>query len=155
MTPSSVSHFSGPDNDLSDKGQAFTHFIHQQLCQKRYRSTDTRQPGLYPLSPLEPQYVFEVNGRNTRIAVESRFRQADYRKKFTWADQEQVDVLNRFQQRTKIPVFVVIGLGGLPAKPSHLYVVPFDKICQYHTVDFSTLEAFECNTGGEGIVFDI
>lgn len=46
----------------------------------------------------------------------------------TWTDNESMTRYRLFEEEKNIPVFVAIGVGGVPSSPETLYIVPLDKI---------------------------
>ncbi len=140
--------------EVPDRGLAFEKFVHSRFNPAQYRLLDKRSAGLYPLTINDPQLVYQVQHHHRRFAVECRFRERDYRNKFTWAEQFQLDQYQRFQEKTLMPLFIVIGIGGLPSKPTNVYVIPFNQISSTTTLELSAFKGYERNNADKGFFFD-
>ncbi len=140
--------------DIPDRGLAFEKFVQSRFNPAQYRLLDKRSAGLYPLTINDPQLVYQVQHHHRRFAVECRFRERDYRNKFTWAEQFQLDQYQRFQEKTQMLLFIVIGIGGLPAKPTNVYVIPFNQIKDTTTLELSQFKYLERNNSDKGFFFD-
>ena len=140
--------------EITDRGLEFEKFVQSRFNPAQYRLLDKRSAGLYPLTNKDPQLVYQVQHHHRCFAVECRFRERDYRNKFTWAEQIQLEQYQRFQQRTQIPLFIVIGIGGLPSKPTNVYVIPFNQICNTTTLELSQFKDHERSNADRGFFFD-
>lgn len=140
--------------EIPDRGLAFEKFVQSRFNPAQYRLLDKRSAGLYPLTINDPQLVYQVQHHHRRFAVECRFRERDYRNKFTWAEQFQLDQYQRFQEKTQMPLFIVIGIGGLPSKPTNVYIIPFSQVCNTTTLELSAYKAYERNNADKGFFFD-
>jgi hypothetical protein len=83
---------------------------------------------------LEMELVF-TGARKYRFAVECKWRRefktGGYIK---WAEDAQICNYRIFQDRTRIPVFIVIGIGGTAKNPEKLFVTPLNNICECNIV---------------------
>lgn len=140
--------------DVPDRGLSFEKFVQSRFNPAQYRLLDKRSAGLYPLTINDPQLVYQVQHHHRRFAVECRFRERDYRNKFTWAEQFQLEQYQCFQEKTQMPLFIVIGIGGLPSKPTNVYVIPFNQICNTTTLELSAFKGYERNNADKGFFFD-
>ena len=109
---------------------------------------------MYPLTAHDPHLAFQVKQQKTNFAIECRFRQSDYRHKFTWAETYQLLYYQRFQQKTQMPLYLVIGIGGLPSKPTHLYIIPFNTISNTTTLELNQFRALERPRAESEFVWD-
>lgn len=140
--------------EVPDRGLAFEKFVQSRFNPAQYRLLDKRSAGLYPLTINDPQLVYQVQHHHRRFAIECRFRERDYRNKFTWAEQFQLDQYQRFQVKTQMPLFIVIGIGGLPSKPTNVYVIPFNQVCNTTTLELGAFKAYERSNADKGFFFD-
>ncbi len=140
--------------EVPDRGLAFEKFVQSRFNPAQYRLLDKRSAGLYPLTINDPQLVYQVQHHHRRFAAECRFRERDYRNKFTWAEQFQLEQYQRFQENTQMPLFIVIGIGGLPSKPTNVYVIPFNQISNTTTLELSAFKGYERNNADKGFFFD-
>ncbi len=81
------------------------------------------------------KFIFQTRyGRTSKFAVECKWRISFVNGLITWASEIQVRNYTDFQKNFRIPVFVAIGIGGLPSDPDRLFVTPLDIIKHHHTV---------------------
>lgn len=59
-----------------------------------------------------------------------------------WSYSEQIKRYKQFSQERKIPVFIVIGLGGEPDEPEYMFCIPLEE-AKYPELFTSILEKFE------------
>jgi hypothetical protein len=137
-----------------DRGLEFEKFVQSRFNPAQYRLLDKRSAGLYPLTNKDPQLVYQVQHHHRCFAVECRFRERDYRNKFTWAENFQLEHYERFQEKTRMPLFIVIGIGGLPSKPTNVYVIPFSHISNTTTLELSRFKEYERSNADTGFFFD-
>ena len=130
------------DRDLGrlsnqDKGRQFEEWIVKKFNPayfgiKEWRS-DKYVNGIYPESSVYPdlEIEFRLHDGRSILAVECKWRRDflhDGKTGVEWATPAQILNYQRFQQERRIPVFVVIGIGGEPNKPAELYIVPLDRL---------------------------
>jgi hypothetical protein len=83
---------------------------------------------------LEIELVF-TSGRKNRFAVECKWRRGFETSGYVkWAEDAQVCKYRIFQDQTRIPVFIAIGIGGKPNNPEKLFVTPLNNICESNIV---------------------
>ncbi|MEO5682779.1 MAG: hypothetical protein ABIQ88_09055 [Chitinophagaceae bacterium] len=120
--------------DYTDKGHEFEKFIVSRFNPAYFTllhwQNEKQSGNVCPLSNHDPHLVYQFNlqDKTHMFSIECKFREKDYRNKFTWAEPYQLRNYKRFQEQTKMPLFVVIGLGGLPSKPTNMYLIPFNDI---------------------------
>ena len=90
----------------------------------------------YKMDPEEnkkPDMRIQINGTFLTFWVECKWR-AEYEKKgryknINWCkDREQHERYIQFEKETNEPVYIAIGIGGLPDYPDHLYFIPLKEI---------------------------
>ena len=80
-----------------------------------------------PESNRHPDFVFEYQGK--RLAVECKWRERllhNIEQDLFSAD--KLSVYQQFSEERKIPVFIVLGVGGEPSNPELLYNIPLQEI---------------------------
>lgn len=95
-------------------------------------SSDKGVNGWTPISSMHPDLVFRdktsMCRHPRRFAVECKWREKNWRGGIEWARPEQIVRYQTFSERYKMPVFVVIGIGGSPLRPEEVYLVPLEKL---------------------------
>ncbi|MEK7478372.1 MAG: hypothetical protein AAB626_00420 [Patescibacteria group bacterium] len=92
-------------------------------------------------SNSNPDFVFIHRKTNKKIAVECKYKEKEY-EKVLWAFEEQIEHYQNFSEKEKIPVFVVIGIGGRPRNPKRMFLAPLSLI-KYPDVKMDYLQRFE------------
>ena len=88
-----------------------------------------------------PDFVFIHRRTNQKIAVECKYKEKEYERIF-WADENQIERYQDFSAKEKMPVLVIIGVGGRPKNPKRMFFAPLDKI-KYPDVKMDYLQKFE------------
>ena len=118
-------------NDELLKGREFEDYVLELLdVQNNDRLTlvdwrgDKSLPGVYPTNNSAPDFVFEYDGKP--FAVECKWRNhrpRDIEKDLLSAD--KTDCFWQFSHDHHMPVYLLLGIGGLPNDPDMLYAAPF------------------------------
>jgi len=117
-------------NDELLKGREFEDHVlellgvanNDKLTLKEWRG-DKSLPGIYPEGNSNPDLVLEYDGRP--FAIECKWRShmpQDISKELLPSD--RVALFAKYSQKNKLPVFLLLGIGGLPSDPDLLYLVP-------------------------------
>ena len=117
-------------NDELLKGREFEDHVlellgvadNDKLTLKEWRG-DKSLPGIYPEGNSNPDLVLEYDGRP--FAIECKWRSHmpnDISKELLPPD--RVALFAKYSQKNKLPVFLLLGIGGLPSDPDLLYLVP-------------------------------
>lgn len=87
---------------------------------------DKSLPGVYPENNSAPDFVFECRGR--RFAVECKWRNHIPRTidKELLSPERQRFFL-QYSEKHAMPVFLLLGIGGLPSEPAELFLVQVDS----------------------------
>ena len=112
------------------KGREFEDYVlelidvqnNAKLALKEWRS-DKSMPGIYPESNSGPDFVFEYDSKS--FAVECKWRShmpKDIEKELLPA--ERMEFFGRFSLDRHMPVYFLLGIGGLPNNPDCLYFSP-------------------------------
>ena len=120
-------------NDELLKGREFEDYVldlldipnNKKLTLKEWRG-DKSLPGVYPENNSAPDFVFEYDGRP--FAVECKWRNhipKDIEKELIPAD--RMGFFRQFSINRHMPVYMLLGIGGLPNDPDCLYFACLDK----------------------------
>ncbi|MBN8221375.1 MAG: hypothetical protein J0L53_10665 [Spirochaetes bacterium] len=99
-----------------------------------------------------PDLVIRYNPTGERFAVECKYRtnpsisQKNGGPVISWAKPYQIENYKAFSNRRRIPVFVVIGLGGKPDDPDIMYCLPLEE-ARFPDLFFSLLNNYEKEPG--------
>jgi hypothetical protein len=97
----------------------------------------------YIESSLYPDYLFRDKKSNQEFFVEAKYRENPYHHDMVeWCKDYQFKRYRRFSKETRIPVCIAIGLGGRPANPRQIFLVPLDRI-EYSSLYPKFLEEYE------------
>ena len=83
-----------------------------------------------------------TEGKETHIAIECKFRTGLENGFVSFAYDDQLKRYKQFEEQSKIPVIVVLGLGGTPEAPNNIYEIPLAALHQPY-VGEQLLEEFE------------
>ncbi len=97
-------------------------------------------------SDSNPDLIMKHRTTNKVIAFECKYRSAFKKlnrgEGVVWAQEYQIKNYKVYQEKTHTPVFVVIGVGGKPTNPQHLYLPPLYAL-KYSLAFKEYLEGFE------------
>ena len=109
--------------EFEDYTVAFFDLPHnEKLTLKEWRG-DKTLPGVYPESNTAPDLVFDYDGR--LFAIECKWRQnmpKDIEKELLPPDRRKY--FQKYTQNHSIPIYLLLGIGGLPSDPDGLYFAP-------------------------------
>ena len=134
------------------KGDAFESFIVKQFNKKYFTLQEWRGDkyvdGNYPVSNHFPdlEVSFELKDTKDHFAIECKWRKDYFKGAIDWAEDYQLNNYKEYAQKTKLPVFVVIGVGGEPANPKELFIIPLKEI-QFMSLYKKTLEPYRKEVG--------
>ena len=120
-------------NDELLKGREFEDYVlellditnNKKLNLKEWRG-DKSLPGVYPENNSAPDFVFEYDGKP--FAVECKWRNhipKDIEKELLPAD--RIAFFRQFSTDRRMPVYLMLGTGGLPNDPDCLYFACLGK----------------------------
>lgn len=107
-----------------------SHFSKKYFTLKEWRG-DKESDGVYATSNTYPdmEYTFTLHGQSFDFAVECKWRSRfNAQDRLDWSYKDQLERYRQFAQEKGFPVFVVLGVGGTPDHPAHVYVVPLASI---------------------------
>lgn len=77
----------------------------------------------------DPDFQFRHRRYGHVFWIECRYRGTAYNEKAFWCNHEQLDHYQKFQKQVHPEkVYVVIGLGGWPKSPDHIYCIPLNEV---------------------------
>lgn len=140
-------------NDEVLKGREFEDYVinlfdlpnNKKLTLKEWRG-DKSLPGIYPESNSAPDFVFEYAGKT--FAVECKWRShlsKDIEKELLPA--EKMALFQQFSTDRRMPVYLFLGIGGLPSDPDCLYFTCLDKDFSFVSLPNSVIPSKECLMG--------
>ena len=137
-------------NDELLKGREFEDYVlellniahNDRLTLKEWRG-DKSLPGVYPESNSAPDFVFEYAGKP--FAVECKWRShlsKDIEKELLPA--ERMASFQQFSTERQMPVYLLLGIGGLPNDPDSLYFTRLDKEFLIESLPNNIIPSKEC-----------
>lgn len=120
-------------NDEVLKGRQFEDYVvdffnlpnNEKLTLKEWRG-DKTLPGVYPESNSDPDLVFCHDGQP--FAIECKWRKRmpiDIEKELLSPDRQ--DHFRQYSKEHKTPVYLILGIGDIPADPDNLHFVPLSE----------------------------
>ena len=100
-----------------------------KLLLKEWRGDKTLGE-VFPKNNRYPDLLIEEVETNRRIAIECKWRK--YLNHTSMQDlfsPENLSIYHEFSQERDLPVFIVLGIGGIPCDPDIIYIIPLDKAC--------------------------
>jgi len=90
----------------------------------------------YHLTTSVPDLIYEYRSKSKKVgfAVKCVWRGCYVNGSIEWAKDRQIKSYYDYQFREGIDVFVIIGIGNIPADPTELYIVPLNHIPFHKTV---------------------
>ena len=137
-------------NDEVLKGREFEDYVlaildiahNDRLTLKEWRG-DKSLPGVYPESNSAPDFVFEYIGKS--FAVECKWRShlpKDIEKELLPA--ERMASFRQFSTDRHMPVYLLLGIGGLPNDPDKLYFTRLDNEFSIEKLPNNIIPSKEC-----------
>ena len=137
-------------NDEVLKGREFEDYVidifdlpnNKKLTLKEWRG-DKSLPGVYPESNSAPDFVFEYD--ENPFAVECKWRShlpKDIEKELL--PPVRMDSFQQFSTDRHMPVYLLLGIGGLPNDPDNLYFTRLDKEFSVETLVNSVIPSKDC-----------
>lgn len=130
------------------KGYLFERFVINLLPEDVYTiisATSRRDDlgGRIIESALDPDFRIRHEPSSHVIWLECKYRSYTYCNKVQWCKHHQLERYNKFQEVVKPEkVYIIVGLGGEPSNPKHLFCIPLDN-AKYPGLYPDILEPFE------------
>ena len=137
-----------PNTTNYEKGVAFERYVIGLFDPKYFalhewtRDLSGKTNGYVVESDSNPDLVLRYKPRDELFAVECKFRSSLYRGRLSWTTQKKLMGYNAYAKKSKAPVFVVIGLSGLPDAPDRMFCIPLLE-AKYPDLYPSVFEKFE------------
>ncbi len=94
---------------------------------EKTHSKETNQER-YVESSMNPDFVFRYIPTGEMFAVECKYRsRLNDEGLLNWSYPEQMKRYQEFSYKRKMPVFVVIGLGGMDDDPDEMFNIPLEE----------------------------
>ena len=115
------------------KGREFEDYVlelfdvphNDKLILKEWRG-DKTLPGVYPESNSGPDFVFEYDGHP--FAIECKWRNfMSYSIAEELLPPERMSAYQQFAKERSMPVFLILGIDGLPSAPEYLYFADLSR----------------------------
>ncbi len=130
------------------KGDAFENYMIQKIGKIPgaifvSKNSDYHQNGVSAAENRDPDLKFKIG--QELIAIECKYRSSfSASGKIEWAKEYQLNNYRSFEKEKNHSVFIAIGVGGSPALPKKLYIVPLFRLTKTFAVQ-SYIEEFEIN----------
>lgn len=132
--PAPVEVAAAPKQSPEEKGRAFENWVVSHLSKqhhvlKDWRSDKVAPNGTYAESNKYPdvQVALSLHGKEYPFAMECKWRNS-----FMGANvdisEAQLGRYRNFEREQKMPVFLVLGIGGQPNAPNELYCIPLRNL---------------------------
>lgn len=114
------------------KGDEFEHFVRKvlfsdgnyELLSKTHDYVTNKHD--FVSSSKEPDFKFKSRRTGEEFYVEAKYRHGFYKGMLDWCKPYQ---LKRYQEiDAKIPVYIVLGIGGEPGTPGSVCLIPMSHI---------------------------
>jgi hypothetical protein len=143
-TPTTVQHLQRPAApDHFEKGWHFEQYVIQLFNKDNFHVHEWRKSEklvdkvlLQDCANPDLEFIFSRK-QKYHFAVECKWRKEFVKGKINWATYKQIDTYRNFENRNRIPVFIVIGIGGEPSSPERLFVTPLCNI-ELHSEVYET-----------------
>lgn len=154
ITPISIPHVK--EMDAREKGHMFEKYIGGLFSKEHFAiigwsSDKIATNGLYDESNKEPDLKLTYKKSDAyRFAIECKWRQSftinqSGARGVNWASSFQIKNYEEYANKSRIPVWVAIGIGGTPDKPEHLFFTRLSNIAMYPFVFESYLKGYKRN----------
>ncbi len=131
-----------------EKGEKFEKFVLKKFDTKNFSIFKMTSPikgpdSHYNENNLDPDFILRYIPSREKFAIEAKFRSDRYNSEMIeWCKAYQMPRYKRFEDEEKIPVYIVIGLGGIPDKPGKMFVVPLNFV-KSHELPLEFLSRYE------------
>jgi hypothetical protein len=127
----------GPEesSDESNRNRfEFEQFVASRFQPQEFTHSHSRSgqfySGIYDPGNPDPDLVFnfQSGNENLKFAVECLWLNRVDQDQIGIGKDYQIANYFEFQENKKIPVFLIIGLGGRPGKPEGVYIIPLSDV---------------------------
>jgi len=79
-------------------------------------------------SSLNPDFILRYRPKNELFAVEAKYRsRLNPEKMLEWSNPQQLNRYRDFARKRGIPLFIVVGLGGIDDEPREMFCIPLES----------------------------
>jgi len=123
-------------SDEQDKGPAFEEFILNKFPKDTFNVVEWKHDkmlnGNFPDASKCPDLQLELKHPSEKypFAVECKWRNDFWKGIIEWARDAQISSYQEFQTSKEMPVFIALGVGGTPADPRDLFIIPLSHLYQ-------------------------
>ncbi len=119
------------DEDNTEKGDMFERFVVDLFSEQSFTivewTTDMmRKHDRYVEADTRPDLKLRHKQTGAEFYVECKYRSYIFENKVQWSSYGQMQRYREFADKMNLPVFVVIGLGGMPDYPERLFCIPLE-----------------------------
>ena len=147
------------ENDCLNKGYEFEKFVVSKFNPDFFTllewRSDKTSGGIHPVSNCYPDliYKFSLKGQSKYFAVECKFK-TNLCNDSLWVEQYKIENYLRFQDKYRMKVFIVFGIGGHPHHPNELCIVPLESLNNSNKLYKNELYHYRKNNPQEYFYFD-
>jgi hypothetical protein len=130
--PAPTNETATPDN--KEKGNLFEEYVVGKMPKPTFVLIDWRSDkssqGTYPESNRYPDIKMRFHDPKSgrwKFALECKYR-SELAEVVVWCRPDQLKFYQQYEKQSKIPVFVVIGLGGTPDCPEFVSIFPLSEV---------------------------
>lgn len=108
---------------------SFEDYVSARFDQKYFSVDDTDNLTDFALT-VRPDFTFMYHDsfHSIRFAVECKFRPVFSKDNTVIISKDQLDSYRFYQQENKVPVYIILGVGGVADAPERLYILPLKDI---------------------------
>ncbi|MFL5540189.1 MAG: SH3 domain-containing protein [Longimicrobiaceae bacterium] len=150
-----------PVDDASERnGREFEHWAARRLGTVPFHLIDWRGDkyvdGVFAESTLAPDLLVEYRDgpERTRYAVECKWRRRFWDDVLWWGEWKHLHRYQRYAADQKVPVYLLLGVGGSGEAPDEVYLVPLEAV-HYPKLFVRELRKHDRASGEDDIVFDV
>ena len=146
------------ESELKEKGDEFEKFTVTKFDNRYFKILDWRGDkfvdGVYAESSKNPDLEIEFSHKNIskKFAVECKYRSKIYDEVII-TKQHKIDGYKNYSAKNKIPVFIVLGLGGKPSNPLECYIIPIKKVYN-EKMPYTSLQKYRKHATNNNFFFD-
>lgn len=130
-----LSSFKTKDSKDDGAGALFEKFISQKFDMQSFQLIEWRSDkfhnGVYAKSNHLPDMEWEIVhplARKGRFAIECKYRSGYFNGGIELAKDYQFKNYKEYERKARVPVFIVLGVGGRPDSPDELFVIPLKNL---------------------------
>lgn len=138
------------NDECIEKGNEFETFVVNRFDDKYFSivewSTDImRKHDRYVESDSKPDLTMRYVPTGEKFCIECKFRANLFKGALQWSKYDQLQRYKDFHEKSELPLFIVIGLGGIPSNPKRLFCIPIRE-AKYPKLYPSIFENYERET---------